>query len=167
MTPDQIGELRSFKFYLTYTAQGGATITTPEITLTTVCGPLSADIRLPTISTPYTYQILENEPDAPFIQLAAATNPTNCPIVEWELTSDGVSNTNLNNIDPTVYMEPVRCKWSNTDPAAVDWQCYLNRYADLRTAYGNTGVAAAQAHYGTNGQAEGRDNTCGQCSPIE
>ena len=64
-------------------------------------------------------------------------------------------------------MEPVRCKWSNTDPTVADWQCYLNRYADLRAAYGDTGIAAADAHYGTTGQAEGRDNTCGQCSPIE
>ena len=119
------------------------------------------------ISSPYIYQILESEPDAPFVQLAAATNPTACPIVTWELTSDGVSNTILDKVETTVFMKPQLCKWGSTNPTGVDWQCYLNRYDDLRAALGKTDVAAAQGHYTASGQAAGRDNTCGQCSLVE
>ena len=128
---------------------------------------LSADIRLPVIASPYTYQILEFEPDAPYVQLAAATNPTACPTVTWELTSDGVANTVLDKVETTVFMEPQLCKWTSPSPTAVDWQCYLNRYDDLRATVGTTDVAAAGAHYTSSGQAEGRDNTCGQCSLAE
>jgi len=40
-----------------------------------------------------------------------------------------------------------------------DWQCYLNRYPDLRAAFGtNTGAAAA--HYQSHGRREGRNCKC-------
>lgn len=61
------------------------------------CGPLSGDITLPTINSPYTYEILEFDTDVPFVKLAKATY-TGCPIQEWTLTSDGVSNTVLDRI---------------------------------------------------------------------
>ena len=36
------------------------------------------------------------------------------------------------------------CKWNLTPPAAVaDWQCYLNRYPDLRAFFGSTNLISA------------------------
>jgi len=40
-----------------------------------------------------------------------------------------------------------------------DWNCYLSRYADLRSAFG-TDVAKAAQHFMNNGNAEGRDCSC-------
>jgi len=60
------------------------------------CGLNSGDINLPTISSPYTYEILEFDTDVPFVKLSKATNSfAGCPIEAWELTSDGASNTVL------------------------------------------------------------------------
>lgn len=74
-------------------------MTTPEITLNTVCGPDSTTISLPTISSPYTYLVKEIDPDLPRVDLADATNSiASCPIEEWILTSDGVSNTVLDRV---------------------------------------------------------------------
>jgi len=42
-----------------------------------------------------------------------------------------------------------------------DWQCYLDRYTDLkRTFVGATAVAKAEQHWKTNGMREGRSCTC-------
>jgi len=40
-----------------------------------------------------------------------------------------------------------------------DWQCYLDRYADVKQRLG-TNLEAAEAHYYTLGRKEGRDCTC-------
>ena len=70
-----------YKFYLTYTAKGGAKITTPEIVLNTVCGPDSTTITLPPINSPYSYLVEEVDPDLPRVELADATNSVAaCPI---------------------------------------------------------------------------------------
>ena len=53
------------------------------------------------------------------------------------------------------------CEWYADNPTTIDWQCYLNRYWDLRAAFGDTNTIAAESHYATNGASEGRDNTCG------
>jgi len=47
---------------------------------------------------------------------------------------------------------------------ACDWQCYLDRYADLQNAFGKTGIARASEHWFLHGQVEGRDCTCPQAS---
>jgi hypothetical protein len=39
-------------------------------------------------------------------------------------------------------------------------QCYLNRYADVRAAFGYNNIAAAKKHWKDNGKGEGRDFTC-------
>jgi len=44
--------------------------------------------------------------------------------------------------------------------AECNWQCYLNRYKDLRDAFGPTNTESAKKHYSDQGQAEGRDCTC-------
>lgn len=43
--------------------------------------------------------------------------------------------------------------------AECDWTCYLERYADLRDAFGSDEQKAEQ-HYINSGQQEGRDCTC-------
>lgn len=43
---------------------------------------------------------------------------------------------------------------------ACDWQCYLNRYADLRKDFGDANVNAAAAHFRRKGKAEGRNCSC-------
>ena len=43
--------------------------------------------------------------------------------------------------------------------SSCDWQCYLDRYPGLASAFGATNVIAAQAHYQTTGIVEGRDCT--------
>merc|ERR1711871_1915527 len=43
-----------------------------------------------------------------------------------------------------------------------DWQCYLDRYRDLRLKYGATDIKAAQKHFIRQGDREGRDCTCGR-----
>jgi len=43
---------------------------------------------------------------------------------------------------------------------ACNWQCYLNRYADLQEKLGATNIAVAQNHWKEFGQSEGRDCTC-------
>lgn len=64
------------------------------MSLNTVCGLQSGDITLPTLNSPYTYEILEFDTDVPFVKLGKATNSFDgCPIEKWELTSDGLSNT--------------------------------------------------------------------------
>ena len=40
------------------------------------------------------------------------------------------------------------------------WQCYLDRYADLKDAFGDD-LVAAQRHWNIDGKNEGRDCTCG------
>ena len=47
-----------------------------------------------------------------------------------------------------------------TTATQCNWQCYLNRYADLQRAYGVQGVQGAASHYKSNGSNEGRDCTC-------
>ena len=84
---------------MTYIAKGGAKATTPEITLDTVCGPLSTTISLPTISTPYTYALVYNDPDLPRVTLDDATvSQSACPVETWTLTSDGVADTTLDKV---------------------------------------------------------------------
>jgi microcystin-dependent protein len=39
-------------------------------------------------------------------------------------------------------------------------QCYLDRYVDLRNAFGATNITAAKSHWITNGFYEGRDASC-------
>jgi hypothetical protein len=39
-------------------------------------------------------------------------------------------------------------------------QCYLNKHADLRAAYGYNNIAAAKKHWKDHGKGEGRDFTC-------
>jgi len=39
-------------------------------------------------------------------------------------------------------------------------QCYLNRYADLRTAYGPTNIKDAKEHWVLQGKQEGRNALC-------
>jgi len=74
--------------------------------LNTVCGPQSGDITLPTIKSPYTYEILELDADVPFVKLGKATNSySGCPIEQWTLTSDGDANTELVGIQPTVVVD--------------------------------------------------------------
>ena len=41
-----------------------------------------------------------------------------------------------------------------------DWQCYLDRYQDLKDNYG-TDFAAAEDHWINEGRSEGLDCTCG------
>ena len=41
-----------------------------------------------------------------------------------------------------------------------NWQCYLDRYPDLQTAFGDD-LAAAEKHWNTHGKKEGRDCSCG------
>jgi hypothetical protein len=43
--------------------------------------------------------------------------------------------------------------------AVCDWQGYLDRYPDLKAAFGATNTAAAQDHYYRHGQKEARDCT--------
>ena len=40
------------------------------------------------------------------------------------------------------------------------WQCYLDRYQDLKDDYGND-FAAAEDHWINEGRSEGLDCTCG------
>lgn len=99
VTPDQIATLGTYYFYITYTAKGGATKTTPRITLNTICGPDSTTLTLPTISSPYTYSILEFDSDLPRVTLDKATSSlAACPIEAWDLTSDGVSDSVLDRV---------------------------------------------------------------------
>jgi len=42
-----------------------------------------------------------------------------------------------------------------------NWQCYLDRYKDLRKAFGDKNTAKAAAHWKTYGEKEGRDCSCG------
>ena len=42
------------------------------------------------------------------------------------------------------------CKWTDIEPTEIDWQCYLNRYPDLREMFG-TDLVAAENHYNTIG----------------
>ena len=53
-----------------------------------------------------------------------------------------------------------QCVWNADNPTAPDWQCYLNRYADLRAAFGDTNVVSAENHYNSWGAGEGRDSSC-------
>ena len=99
VTPDQVAKLGTYEFYLTYTAKGGASKTTPKIKLETICGPTSTTLALPTISSPYSYSILENDSDLPRVILDPATSSlVACPIDSWKLTSDGISNAVLDRI---------------------------------------------------------------------
>jgi hypothetical protein len=50
------------------------------------------------------------------------------------------------------------CVPMSLEAEACDWQSYLNRYADLKKAFGND-LAAAKKHYGRHGKKEGRDCT--------
>ena len=43
-----------------------------------------------------------------------------------------------------------------------DWQCYLDRYADLQNAFGSHNLAAAENHWNNIGRSEGRDCSCGK-----
>ena len=40
-----------------------------------------------------------------------------------------------------------------------DWQCYLDRYPDLQTAFGDD-LAAAEAHWNSHGKSESRFCAC-------
>jgi len=52
----------------------------------------------------------------------------------------------------------------DNDPASYcDWQCYLDRYGDLRRAYGPNNLQEAASHYERSGRREGRDCTCNKC----
>ena len=42
-----------------------------------------------------------------------------------------------------------------------DWQCYLDRYADLQNAFGSHNLAAAENHWNNDGHGQNRDCTCG------
>jgi len=104
VNPDQIHQTGAYTFYLTYTAVGGAKKTTPEITLNTVCGPASTTVAVPTTSSPYSYSLVYNDPDLPRVELDPATSSiAACPVDQWVLTSDGISNTILDGIQTTVY----------------------------------------------------------------
>jgi len=46
------------------------------------------------------------------------------------------------------------------DDEDCDWGGYLDRYEDLRKAYGDKDYTAARLHYNTYGEKEGRDCTC-------
>ena len=48
---------------------------------------------------------------------------------------------------------------SPVSTTGCDWQCYLDNYPDLRSAFGDDQTAAAQ-HYTSLGQSEGRDCSC-------
>ena len=39
------------------------------------------------------------------------------------------------------------CVWKESDPDTTDWQCYLNRYDDLRKLLGSTNLFGAEKHY--------------------
>lgn len=57
------------------TVTGGAEFTsTDTITVNIVCGSASTVITLPTISSPYQYPLLLNDPDLPRVELDDATN---------------------------------------------------------------------------------------------
>ena len=43
---------------------------------------------------------------------------------------------------------------------SCNWQCYLDRYVDLRNEFGATNVASAESHWNRHGRAEGRICTC-------
>lgn len=45
-------------------------------------------------------------------------------------------------------------------PRNCDWKCYLDRYDDLRKAFGDQDLWAAKEHYEAYGEKEGRDCTC-------
>jgi len=47
-----------------------------------------------------------------------------------------------------------------------NWKCYLNRYSDLTSSLGATNLDGAEAHYNSNGKAEGRDCTCSDTVPT-
>jgi len=52
----------------------------------------------------------------------------------------------------------------DNDPASYcDWQCYLDRYGDLRRKYGPNNLKEAASHYERTGRGEGRDCTCNKC----
>jgi hypothetical protein len=50
-------------------------------------------------------------------------------------------------------------------PQACDWQCYLDRYADLKAAFGSN-LAAAENHYNSHGAVEGRLCTCEDSAAV-
>merc|ERR1719334_2883336 len=50
---------------------------------------------------------------------------------------------------------------SKTDcKSKCNWQCYLDRYGDLRKLYGDNNTELAAAHWRTYGEKEGRNCTC-------
>ena len=92
---------------MTYTAVGGAKKTTPKVILNTICGPASTTVTVPTTSALYMYSLIYNDPDLPRVVLAeAASSIVACPVEQFVLTSDGVSNTALGGLQSTVYVEP-------------------------------------------------------------
>lgn len=67
LNADQKHLTSTYKFYLTYTARGGHKKTTPEITLNTVCGPKSTTVSYPKLSSPYSYNLVYNDPSLPSV----------------------------------------------------------------------------------------------------
>lgn len=52
------------------TVTGGATFTSTDTIVTTIkCGPASTVITLPSISSPYSYELVQNDPDLPRVEL--------------------------------------------------------------------------------------------------
>lgn len=51
----------TYKFTVTYTARGGLSKTSSELTLNVICGPKSTTVTLPKIDTEHTYNLIYND----------------------------------------------------------------------------------------------------------
>jgi len=98
--PSRTNVLDTYKFTVTATAVGGATYTSPEFTLNTVCGPASTTILAstsPVVTTPQFFTLDGTDPIFTFPKFVNS-NPT-CPINSYTI-NPSAGNTFM---DPTVY----------------------------------------------------------------
>ena len=56
---------------------------------------------------------------------------------------------------------------ANSSADSCDWQCYLDRYADLQRAFGDSNLEAAKRHWAQSGKASGRKCHCDSAETVE
>jgi hypothetical protein len=85
------------------------------------------------------------------------------PTPEIAATWNSNWSSDIKDIDCTAYTTGEGLGYKDGKPndlTDAQAQCYLNRYQDLRAAFGYNNIAAAKQHWKDHGKNEGRDFTC-------